>query len=161
MIQHPILHTLRLAVLVSVLIGVAPQAFSANVIQWFSYEEGMALGKSEGKKAFISFYANWCQYCRAMDNQTFKDPAVVSFLNENFITIKVDVDREKHIAAQYNINPLPDTWFLTANGDIIGNRPGFMTAEELMPMLQFIHTESYLKMSYAEFKEKLSNDMQN
>lgn len=161
MTQHPIAHTLRLAVLLLILLGAAPHAFSANLIQWFSHDEGMALGKAEGKKAFINFYADWCQYCRAMDTKTFTDPAVVAFLNENFISIKVDVERQKHIAALYNISPLPDTWFVDANGDIIGNRPGYMTPEELLPMLQFIHSESYLKMSYAEFKESLASGVKN
>jgi thioredoxin-related protein len=152
--RNPFLYTVLIIVLFFTFTGLAPDASSANLIQWYSYDEGMALGKAEGKKAIISFYANWCQYCRAMDKKTYTDATIVSYLNENFIPIKVDVERERHIASQYNINPLPDTWFFSETGEIIGNKPGYMTAKELLPVLHFIHTGSYLKMPYAEFLEK-------
>ena len=152
--QHPFLYTVLLTALFFTIIGSAPNVSAASMIQWYPYTEGMALGKAEGKKVFINFYATWCQYCRRMDKKTFKDPAIVSYLNENFISIKVDVEREKSVASRYNISPLPDTWFISETGEDIGNRPGFMTADDLLPVLQFIHTGSYLKMSYAEFVEK-------
>jgi thioredoxin-related protein len=132
-------------------VAATSDSFGEGLVNWHPYAEGMALGKSDGKKAFISFYADWCQYCKRMEQKTFRNPHVVSYLNENFIPIRVDVEQEKQIAAQYNINPLPDTWFISETGEIIGNKPGFMSAEELLPVLQFIHTESFLKMSYAEF----------
>ena len=57
-------------------------------ISWHPYDEGMALGKSHEKKVFINFYATWCTYCRMMDTTTFKDAAVIAYLNENFIDRK-------------------------------------------------------------------------
>ena len=153
--QHPILYTIRIIVLFFIFIGIAPHASSANLIRWYPHDEGMALSKAEGKKVFINFYAVWCQYCRKMDKKTFTSPAIVSYLNENFISIKVDVERERQVAAQYNISPLPDTWFISETGEGIGNKPGYMTAKDLLPVLQFIQTGSYLKMSYVEFLKKL------
>ena len=149
--HHPVMHHVFAAVSFFILIGMTTDALCANLIKWYPYEEGMALGKSDGKKTFISFYADWCQYCRKMEKQTFKDPSIVSFLNENFIAIRVDVERERRIAAQYQISPLPDTWFISENGEIIGNKPGYMTAKELLPVLYFIQTESFLSMSFPEF----------
>jgi len=120
-------------------------------IQWHPYNEGMALGKSKNKKVFINFYADWCGYCKVMDKETFEDPSVISYLNENFISIRVNVDKERMIAARYRINPLPDTWFISEKGEPIGNKPGFVSAKDLLPILKFISTDSYLKMSYKEF----------
>lgn len=138
------------------LIGaLAIPAIASDQIIWYTYEEGMALGASENKKVFINFYADWCKFCKTMERQTFKDAGVILYLNSHFISIKVDVEREKSIARKYNINPLPDTWFLSENGDVIGNKPGFLSAEDLMPILQFIKTESFLKMSYQQFKKSL------
>ena len=135
--------------------AVAAPVAAADQIKWYSYEEGMALGVSESKKVFINFYADWCKFCKTMDRQTFQDPGIISYLNSHFISIKVDVEREKSVAEKYNINPLPDSWFLSETGDVIGNRPGYLSAEDLMPILQFIKTESFLKMSYRQFKESL------
>lgn len=140
-----------LALVAALLIIPPAQAAGTDGIQWYSYEEGMALSKSSPKKIFINFFAKWCSFCRMMDTKTFADKGVVDYLQKNFITVKVDVDREKHVAAQYNISPLPDSWFISEKGEAIGNRPGYMSADELLPVLKFIHTDSYLKMSYVQF----------
>ena len=148
--------TIYIYLTTALLIWLAPvPVTAADQITWYSHEEGMALGASEGKKIFINFHADWCKFCRTMDRQTFKDAGIISYLDSHFISIKVDVEREKSIAKKYNINPLPDTWFLSEKGDVIGNKPGFLSAKDLMPVLQFIQTESYLKMSYRQFKESL------
>ncbi len=135
--------------------AVAVPVSAADQIKWYSYEEGTALGMSENKKLFISFYADWCNFCKTMDQQTFQDASIISYLNSHFISVKVDVEREKSVTKKYNINPLPDSWFLSEKGDVIGNKPGYLSAEDLMPILQFIKTESFLKMSYLQFKESL------
>jgi thioredoxin-related protein len=135
--------------------AVAIPVTAADQIKWYSHEEGTALGISESKKVFISFYADWCKFCKTMDLKTFQDAAIVSYLNSHFISVKVDVEREKSVTKKYNINPLPDSWFLSEKGDVIGNKPGYLSAEDLMPILQFIKTESFLKMSYLQFKESL------
>lgn len=134
---------------------VAIPVTAADQIKWYSHEEGTALGISESKKVFISFYADWCKFCKTMDLKTFQDAGIISYLNSHFISVKVDVEREKSVAKKYNINPLPDSWFLSEKGDVIGNKPGYLSTEDLMPILQFIKTESFLKMSYLQFKESL------
>ena len=128
------------------------QAGSAGV-SWLPYEKGMTLGKSQKKKVFINFFATWCSFCKMMDTKTFKDAAVIDYLNANFITVKVDVDKEQDVAAQYNIRPLPDMWFISEKGEAIGNKPGYISAEEMLPVLKFIKTDSYLKMSYQAFMD--------
>lgn len=148
------LRTLQIIIMLLVLmfIGQFSSAMAGTAgISWKSYEEGMALGKSQGKKVFINFYATWCSYCRMMDTTTFKDAAVIAYLNENFISIKVDVDEQRSVAAQYNISPLPDVWFISEQGEAIGNKPGYMPAEDMLPVLKFIQTDSYVKMSYQTF----------
>ena len=130
-------------------------ASARNQIQWRSYEDGKSIAQSESKKIFLNFRADWCNYCRTMEKNTFTDADIVAFLNSNFISIKIDVDREKSVARKYNIQPLPDTWFLTQTGEVIGNRPGYLTPRDLLPLLRYIHSESYEKMSFSQFKESL------
>ncbi len=74
-----------------------PSAFS-NGIKWHSYKEGVDRGKYEKKNVFLNFYADWCGFCKKMDKETFKDPVVIAFLNENFISVKVNSDKERNIA---------------------------------------------------------------
>lgn len=124
---------------------------ASGSINWFSYSDGMAEAKKEGKKIFLHFRANWCSYCRLMAEQTFKDPVVIAYLNANYIPITVDTDKETEIAQKYRVTGLPLNWFLEENGEKIGNRPGYISPSDLISFLKFIHTNSYKTMTLSKF----------
>lgn len=121
----------------SVLVFVDGSA-SASEIQWHAYEDGMARGKFEKKKIFLHFTAAWCFYCRAMEKEAFKDPAIVSSLNENFVPIKVDYDSETDTASFYRVQGLPDTVFLAEDGQIIGRSSGYIPLAQLKLILDAV-----------------------
>jgi len=127
----------------------------AKAIVWLSYEEGLARGKNEKKKIFLNFYADWCQYCKVMDTQTFRDSSVIKYLNENFIPVRVNSDHKPQIAAAYNVTGLPVSWFIAENGESIGSQPGFLAPDTLLPLLKYIYTDSYKKMNFMQFMEKM------
>lgn len=111
---------------------------SSSGIEWHSYKDGMARGKFEKMKVIIHFTADWCYYCGVMEKETFKDPAIISTLNENFIPIKVDFDRETDTSALYGVKGLPDTIFIAENGSIIGRRPGYIPPNVMRIILNTI-----------------------
>jgi len=120
-------------------------------IQWQSYETGMELGKKENKKVFLHFWSEDCEYCIKMAKETFADSAVIAYLNKYFISIKVNSDKERALVSEYKVRGLPDNWFIAEKKEIIGNQPGFIPADTLLPLLRYIHTDSYKKMSYSKF----------
>ncbi len=115
-------------------------AVAADSINWQTYDAGMALGKTKKKKVFLHFYANWCFYCRKMAKETFQDPSVIEHLNKNYIPIRVDSDKDKRTASMYNVRALPSTWFLTEQGERIGNAPGYMSSKQLLELLKRLAT---------------------
>jgi len=127
---------------------------ASSGIRWYSYNEGISLGKDKKKKVFINFYADWCGYCKVMEKETFKDNSVVSYLNENFISIRVNSDNDKKTASSYNVSALPATWFLEESGEKLTNLPGYVPPDKMLLILKFINTESYKKMKYSEFIKK-------
>lgn len=131
--------------------GPFPVGAAATGIEWRDYDEGMSIGKSEGKKVFLSFYADWCHYCKVMDAKTFKDDEVVKYLNENFVAIRVNSDRNKNLAAVYQVRGLPMSWFISEQGENIGGQPGYIPPETLLPLLKYIHTDSYKRMDFKKF----------
>ena len=110
----------------------------ASSIKWYSYDEGLELGKSQSKKLFIHFYADWCGYCAEMEKKTFKNPDVIASLNTHFIPIRVNFDRERETSNLFRVQGLPDTWFITEKGEILGHRPGYIPADQLKTILQLI-----------------------
>ena len=114
-------------------------AAASDSIKWYSYQEGKVLGKIEKKKVFLHFYADWCGFCLKMAKETFRDSAVVSYLNENFIAVRVDFDRESATAEKYGVMGLPSNWFLTEMGQPIVNIPGYIPPDALLSLLKEVN----------------------
>jgi thioredoxin-related protein len=131
-------------------IGVA----SAGNIEWYNYEQGMSEAKKNGKNIFLHFYANWCRYCTIMEKETFANGSVINYLNKNFVSIKVNTDTQRKIAMKYGVRGLPSNWFVNNSGEKIGNRPGYISPDNMISYLKFIHTESYKDMTLKEFMEE-------
>ena len=129
-------------------------AFSKE-IKWYSYEDGAALRKKAKKNIFIHFYADWCGYCKKMGRETFKNPEVISYLNKNFISIFINSDKDKKIVSEYRVRGFPANWFVSKNGEKIGNLPGFIKAKRLLLFLKYIHSDSYRKMTLEAFENSI------
>ena len=131
----------RLIRLIAVIIIICLSSLSpaSDKINWRSYEEGMTLSKIEKKKVFLHFYADWCGFCRKMAKDTFQDSTVIAYLNENFMPIMVNTDREPETAGNYGVSGLPTTVFLTVMGEPIFSVPGYIPPDSLMPMLKEIN----------------------
>ncbi len=134
---------------------IEPIQVIAEPIKWYSYEEGMALGKRKGKKVFLYFWAGWCTFCKKMEQETLTKSTIVSYLNDYFISVKVDSGREKKKALRYSVEGVPTTWFLTENGEKLINLPGYISPDIFLPVLQFIHSESFKKMTFNQFLKEL------
>jgi len=65
---------------------------SAQQVDWHTWEDAVALTQNEGntKKVFVDVYTDWCGWCKKMDKDTFQNPEVASYMNENFIMVKMD-----------------------------------------------------------------------
>ena len=50
----------------------------------------LAQAKAQNKRVMLDFYADWCTYCKSMENTTFKSPKVINALN-NYIVLQADV----------------------------------------------------------------------
>ena len=132
----------RIALILTILsLGLSDNSTFANDIQWQSFAVGMARSKSENKKVFLHFYAEWCATCKVMKEKTFKDPGVIASLNENYIPVKVDVDKDKDTSAIFKVQLLPDTWFIAENTKIIGHRPGYIPPGQLKAILKMLLDE--------------------
>ena len=124
------------------MLGFAHKSAYAKEIEWQTFAGGIARGKSENKKIVVHFYAQWCGACRIMENKTFKDPSVIAYLNENFIPIKVDTDREQETSQLFRVRVLPDNWFIAEDGKPIGHRSGYIAPGQLKGILKKLMTEN-------------------
>ena len=111
---------------------------ASNSVKWYSFDEGLALGQSQGKKIFMHFWAEWCRYCYTMEKKTFRNSAVIAYLNDNFISIKVNYDTEKRLVSMFKVRGLPDNWFFPKDHKDIKHQPGYIPPEKFLVMLKKI-----------------------
>jgi thioredoxin-related protein len=142
----------KLFVLIFLSVGLfsASTVFSASV-RWRGYDEGISLGKQQNKKIFLFFWVEWCKYCEKMEKDTLNKPEIASYLNESFIPVKVNTDTEQDVAIEYFVRGLPTSWFVGEKGEKISNLPGYVSPEMFLPILKYIHSDSYKKMSFKDF----------
>ena len=88
-----------------------------------------------------------------MEAETFSRPEIAKFLNDRFVLIRTNIDKERKISADYYVRSLPTSWFLEPDGSKITNIPGYVDPETFLVILNYIASESYKKMTLKEFRD--------
>lgn len=92
----------------------------------------------ENKLIFMDAYTTWCGPCKMLDKQTFNQPEVGEFFNENYINLKMDMEKGEGIAlaANYMIQAYPTLLFINGAGEVVHRAVGFHKPEELVALGQ-------------------------
>jgi thioredoxin-related protein len=128
-------------------------------VTWHSFNEGLKLARQQDKQIIIDFYADWCKWCKVMEEKTFSDPEVEKRLSEHFICIKIYTDRpmkepirymgREYTADQFSaavgVRGLPTLLFMESDGDLITTIPGFIDKDIFLPLLSYMNKKCYLK----------------
>src|SRR5210317_470735 len=71
----------------------------AQSIQWRTWEEAAQKASTDAqpKKMFIDVYTDWCGWCKKMDRDTFGNPEVAAYMDENFYMVKLDAEQKEPI----------------------------------------------------------------
>jgi thioredoxin 1 len=100
-----------------------------------SLAEAIARAKAEHKFVFFDAYASWCGPCKAMEANVFPNEALAEYLNEHFISIRIDMEKGEgpNLAKRYtSIDGYPSLLFLNNEGHVIKTLLGSRKAEELL-----------------------------
>src|SRR5688572_23078727 len=62
-----------------------------NPVDWYPWgPEALAKAKELDRPIFLSIGYSACHWCHVMEHESFEDPEVGRYLNDHFISIKVD-----------------------------------------------------------------------
>lgn len=86
---HPARHLLVLLCFFLPVVGVQSQA---PRIQWLSFEQLEAALAAEPREVLVDFYADWCAYCKKMDEAAFRDPEVIEVLNSRYYAVRMNAE---------------------------------------------------------------------
>jgi thioredoxin-related protein len=63
----------------------------------YSFEEAEKLAKENPKPFVVLVHTSWCNYCKMMENSTFKNPEIIQLLNTDFYFISLDAESKTAI----------------------------------------------------------------
>ncbi len=73
-----------------------------NPVDWYPWgEEAFAKARAEKKPIFLSIGYSTCHWCHVMERETFEDETVAKYLNEHFVSIKVDREERPDVDQIY------------------------------------------------------------
>ncbi len=105
-------------------------------LQWNTdLNSGLLIAQKSDKLVFVDFYADWCGYCKELDENTYTDTNVQQRLSQKYILVKINVDQNPDLASKYNVYGLPTLVILDANGNEIKRQEGYVTPSELLNII--------------------------
>ncbi|HYJ60212.1 MAG TPA: thioredoxin domain-containing protein [Actinomycetota bacterium] len=73
-----------------------------NPVAWYPWgDEAFALARTSDRPIFLSVGYAACHWCHVMERESFEDEATAAFLNERFISIKVDREERPDVDGIY------------------------------------------------------------
>src|SRR6266478_6322530 len=73
-----------------------------NPVDWYAWgEEAFAKARSEHKPIFLSIGYSTCHWCHVMERESFESEDTAKFLNEHFVSIKVDREERPDVDKIY------------------------------------------------------------
>ncbi len=84
----------------------------------------------------LDFGTKECFWCRKLDESTFRDPRIVSLMNEQFIPLKIDADKEVALTQALDINSFPTLILGAPDGKILDKVEGFKDASQFQEILK-------------------------
>ncbi|MBL3657974.1 thioredoxin family protein [Fulvivirga sediminis] len=147
-----------------------------GAVKWYSFEEAVAKSKEEKKKIFIDVYTDWCGWCKVMDKNTFNQPEIAQYLNENFYPVKLNAEQTEDIvfkgttykfvpsgrngyhelAAALLQNKLsyPTVVFLDEEFNMIQPVPGYQKPDMFDQIIKFIGGDHYKNTKWTEWQRQ-------
>ena len=138
----------------------------------------MRAAEAGDRPVLLDIGAVWCHWCHVMDGESYENPDLAAFLNDNFICIKVDRDERPDVDARYQraVQMLtqqggwPLTAFLTPRGEVFFGgtyfppdgkfgRPGFRTV--LASVLDAYHSRRDQVQAQAQAIRRVLDEQLN
>ena len=146
-------------------------------IKWYDIEEIVLLNIESPRKIFVYVYSDNCGWCTRMEKNTFSNPVISEYINENYYPVKLNSGIRKDITLgerTYKFIPpnvsehtpayhelvatllkgrlaYPAMAFINEKMAYLGVEMGYKDPVNMEKWLHFIAEDAFLK--YANFEE--------
>jgi len=89
------------------------QLHADNPVDWYPWgERAFARARAEDVPIFLSVGYSTCFWCHVMERKVFSDPEIATYMNEHFVSVKVDREERPDVDSLY----MKATHLLTGHG---------------------------------------------
>ncbi len=109
------------------------------------------------KSIFVDVYTDWCGYCKMMDRDVFNDQEVGSYLNDKFVSVKLDAETEfgESFAMDNSVRGYPTYLFFDNSENKIGEISGYHKKNAFLKQAKSIEQKV---TQLPEFESKYKKD---
>lgn len=159
-------------------------SISAQGIKWMTMEEALAAQATSPKKIFVDMYTVWCGPCKLLDRNTFGNPDVANFINQNFYAVKFNAEGNETVnfkgkvfanpgydpakstrrnsAHQFTrhmgVQAYPTVLFIAEDGTLINRVKGYRTPQQMEMFLKLFGTDLWKEITtQAAYQEYVDN----
>lgn len=150
----------------------------AQDINWISWEEAVQLSQTDAqpKKIFVDVYTDWCGWCKKMDKNTFQNPEVSKYMQDNFYMVKMDAEGKdpiKYQGKEFKFVPsgrrgyhelaaallqgrmsYPTVVFLDEQLNMLSPVPGYQQVEPFMQIAKYFGENIYKDKDWESYAGK-------
>jgi len=130
------------------------ESSAADKIEWRAdYDTARKEAIEKNLPLFLDFGTEDCVHCRRMHQTVFRETVVIKLLNERFIPLKVDANREPRLTQTLRIQAYPTMILASNDGKILAWVEGYIETNRLLEHLQRsanIQTPDWMGRDYQE-----------
>lgn len=88
-----------------------------------------------GRPILIVFGAEWCTFCKKMENTTLSEKEMVGVINKRFVPVHLDFDKSKPIANALEVKGIPSSIVISTEADVLSRKDGFAKSGDYYKIL--------------------------
>ncbi len=139
-------------------------------MKWLSFDKGLEQAKTGKKKILVDVYTDWCGWCKKMDKEVFNHELVAPYLSNQYVLIKLNAESdaaasyknqktsERGLAQAFGVTGYPTLLFLESNGEYITPLPGYVKAEDFLPILKYFSEDHYKTKQWNVYLEEYKKE---
>ena len=106
--------------------------------QEISLAEAQRQAERDDKLFFLHFRANWCMPCQWMEQNTFRDAELGTFVQNKYVAVKVDIDRadNRALLERFEVTQLPTVLIFSTSGVLLKKIEEAIEAPALLRQLR-------------------------